>query len=371
MTDLNNLTKEVVSKYKTPYFLFSKDRIREQYFKIKNIYPGIEVAYSIKTNPNALILEYLKSLGGNFSLCSLEEVLYLKKLGFNLSQIYFLEPGLTKKNVSKVLKSGIRNFIADSEEEIKNILSSAKRKGIKINLLIRIKTSVNASHYFDSNTYLGVNLEKALELLKEYRRNDLINKLGIHNHLISQNENLMWWRNNLEDVYRLIKAARENGILVDIVNFGGGFPVEYSNKVDLDAIIAMISKYIQIIKRENNNINFVLEPGRVLVAPSGVLITQVGLIKNDNIVFVNDSLYNSSMDTLIVKLDLPCYTLSKNIERKEYVIRGKTPCSLDIFKKKIELPKLKERDYVIFTKAGAYTFSSDFLNLKKAKIYLV
>ncbi len=369
MIDLSNLTKEVVSKYKTPYFLFSKDKLREQYSKIKSIYPGIEVAYSIKTNPNELILKYLKTLGSNFSLCSLEEVLYLKKLEFDLSQVYFLEPGLTKKNVSKALKLGIKNFIADSEEEIKNILSSVKRKGTKINLLIRIKTSVNATHYFNSNTYLGVNLEKALELLKKYRRNDFVNKLGIHNHLISQNENLIWWRSNLEDIYRLIKVAKENGILVDVVNFGGGFPVEYSNKVDLEAIIAMVSRYIQIIKRENNNINFVLEPGRILVAPSGVLITQVELIKNGNIVFVNDSLYNSSMDSLIVKLDLPCYALSKNIERKEYVIRGKTPCSLDIFKKKIELPKLKERDYIIFTKAGAYTFSSDFLSLKKAKVY--
>lgn len=371
MIDLNNLTKEIVSKYKTPYFLFSKDKIREQYSKIKNIYPGVEVAYSIKTNPNELILKYLKALGGNFSLCSLEEVLYLKKLGFDLSQIYFLEPGLTKKNASRALKTGVRNFIADSEEEIKNILSSAKGKDIKINLLIRVKTSVNATHYFDSNTYLGVNLEKALELLKKYRKNDLVNKLGIHNHLISQNENLLWWRSNLEDIYRLIKVARENSVLIDIVNFGGGFPVEYSNKVDLDAMVAMISRYVQIIKRENSNINFIIEPGRILVAPSGVLVTQVELIKNGNIVFVNDSLYNSSMDSLIIKLDLPCYTLSKNTERKEYVIRGKTPCSLDIFKKRIELPKLKERDYVIFTKAGAYTFSSDFLNLKKAKVYLI
>ena len=68
--------------------------------------------------------------------------------------------------------------------------------------------------------------------------------------------------------------------------------------------------------------------------------------------------------------------LSDNIDKKkknlkEYVIRGSTPDSLDVFAKNIKLSELKSGDHIAFFHAGAYSFCSDFLSLKKPQYFLI
>jgi len=53
------------------------------------------------------------------------------------------------------------------------------------------------------------------------------------------------------------------------------------------------------------------------------------------------------------------------------LIKGKTPCSLDIFRYKVNLPEVKVGDKIIFLNAGAYNFSTNFCRLNELKTEIV
>ena len=106
----------------------------------------------------------------------------------------------------------------------------------------------------------------------------------------------------------------------------------------------------------------IIEPGRFIAAPSAKLVTYIIRTFENNII-VNASVYNSDMDALIVPVKL----LVKN-EKKQgtpYVIKGITPCSLDLFRYKVFLINPKVGDKITFLNAGAYNFTSDFCDLEK------
>lgn len=78
------------------------------------------------------------------------------------------------------------------------------------------------------------------------------------------------------------------------------------------------------------------------------------------------------MDTMLVGLDLPCQAILDNDKTEEtYTIRGRSPCSLDIFLKDVALPKTEVGDYLVFLNAGAYNFASDFVSMKKPQTILI
>ncbi|MBT5924699.1 decarboxylase, partial [Candidatus Woesearchaeota archaeon] len=48
-----------------------------------------------------------------------------------------------------------------------------------------------------------------------------------------------------------------------------------------------------------------------------------------------------------------------------YVIKGITPCSLDLFRYRVYLNEPKVGDKITFLNAGAYNFSTEFCDLEK------
>lgn len=110
-----------------------------------------------------------------------------------------------------------------------------------------------------------------------------------------------------------------------------------------------------------------IEPGRFIAAPAGKLITKIVNIYENNIV-VNASVYNSDMDALIVPVKLLVENEGKG---NAYVIKGITPCSLDLFRYKVYLENPCVGDELVFLNAGAYNFASDFCDLGKVESEVV
>ena len=109
-----------------------------------------------------------------------------------------------------------------------------------------------------------------------------------------------------------------------------------------------------------------IEPGRFIAAPSGRLVAEIVRIYDNNII-VNASVYNSDMDALIVPVKLLVKGELDKKEGKPFVIKGMTPCSMDLFRYRVYLNNPKEGDEIVFLNAGAYNFSTDFCNLDKIK----
>lgn len=364
---------------KTPCFIINKERLNSTIDELKNCLKG-EVAYSHKTNPDLAVIQAVFSKGCSFLVSSLEELEKLVKItNISPDKIFFQSPSLTSEQFEEIRKKGIYRFSIDSIDQLDLILEDIAKnanKGEIFELLVRINTGVKIDHPalpYGMDSYLGFPLDEAEKILKrlnELRQKGII-KLGIHNHLLSQNTYLDVWEKNLKEISNFLTKLKSENIGIDVVDFGGGYPVEYDMPVpSLLEISKIIAKAQEIMSEVFPNVHYMFEPGRKLVAESVVLVTKVVHSKkfqDQDVAILNCSLYNCSLDTLIVDLYLPAkkVELDKPVQLKSYVVRGSTPDSLDVFAKKIDLPELKNGDYIAFLRCGAYSFGSEFISLDK------
>jgi ornithine decarboxylase len=331
-------------------FVLSRSKVLERYEFLKKICPVI--SYSIKTNPDVgKILE--KDTDSFFSIHTPEGLGWID----DYTRVWYLAQSLNKKLLSKLFERGVENFIVDNEPDLEVLVDYIKSEKKTINLLLRMRfeeTTVYKGRYF----LFGLDSGRINELIPELRKNQCIKKLGIHFHRNTQNIGNWSLKYLIEE--RLDKNTLKS---IDLMNIGGGIPVKYKNTSDSN--LPYILEKINELKKwlESYGIIMIIEPGRPICAPSIRLETYITLITGRDIT-VNCSVYNSSLDTIIVPHKL---LVDGEGEGSEYTIKGCTPCSMDIFRYDVRLKNPKVGDKIVFLNAGAYNWATDFCNLKKTK----
>ena len=340
-------------------FILSKSKVMEQFDKLKD--KADCVSYSSKTNP--LVTKILEEKTDcMFSIHMTNELRHVK----DKSRVLFLAQGWNEKIIHGLVNLGIISFVVDNESDLDVMLAFLKKNNIKISLQFRVRLkehSIRTERYFVFGMSADVINRRIKEISKSF--SPKIQSLGVHFHRKSQN--MTEW--NLK--YEISNILNEGTLeLIDIVNIGGGLPSEYANtNVDvLDSIFEKISEFRGWLK--SNRIKMMIEPGRFIAAPSCKLITTIVGIHENNII-VNASVYSSDMDALIVPVKLLVEGELKKGEGEPYVIKGITPCSMDLFRYRVYLNKPKVGDEIVFLNAGAYNFTTDFCDLSKIETEIV
>jgi ornithine decarboxylase len=119
---------------------------------------------------------------------------------------------------------------------------------------------------------------------------------------------------------------------------------------------------------EGFRVRLIIEPGRFIAAPAVRLETTIINMYYNNIV-VNASVYGGAMDTFVSHIRL--LVEGEKDGGTPYTIKGKTPCSVDIFRYRVFLDRPKVGDKLVFLNAGAYNFTTDFSGLEKPKTIIV
>jgi len=334
-------------------FILSRKKVIEQYNKVKSI--ADIVSYSSKTNLDVTkILE--KETDSMFSVHFTNGLKHIK----DKSRIIFLAQAWNQNDIKDLLDMGIRTFIIDNESDLNTFMNYLDKNPIKINLFLRLKLkehTIRTEKFF----VFGMNSDTINKLIPKLRNNKCIDKLGIHFHRKTQN--MAEWNLLYEISNTIDKDVLE---IIDYVNIGGGLPANYAN-TNVD-VIKNIFKKIQEFKEWLNqkNIQMIIEPGRFIAAPALKLISYIIGIHENNII-VNASVYNTDMDALIVPVKLLVEREFPKGKGRPHVIKGITPCSLDIFRYRVYLKNPKIGDKIVFLNAGAYNFSSDFCDLVKLR----
>lgn len=336
-------------------FVLSRKKLLVQYAEVSAL--ADEVSYSAKTNYE-VAHELEKLTNCFFSLHSVESLGSVK----DKKRVWFLAQAWDGAEVSRLLAAGVENFVVDNEADLGTLLGWLEGKGLKINLLLRIRLKEHTIHtgrYF----VFGMGAAQANSLLPQLRKNKNIGKLGIHFHRKTQNVSEWSLKPELEQ-----SISPEAWKCVNIVCIGGGIPVRYKNfTVDVQAaIFAAIAELRQWLN--DRGIRMMVEPGRFIAAPCVRLEATIKSIYDGNIT-VNCSVYNSAMDTFVasIKLEVDGELQSGT----PYTIKGQTPCSMDIFRYRVFLDGPKVGDKIVFLNAGAYNFASDFCSLKKLETVVV
>ena len=328
-------------------FVLSKSKVLEQYSKVN----FTRVSFSSKTNPliSRILEEETDCL---FSIHLINELNNIK----DKSRALFLAQAWDEELISKLVNYGITKFVVDNEPDLEVLLAYLESSSVSIDLMLRIKlkeNTIKTEKYF----VFGMSSETVNSRIKELKENFKILELGVHFHRKTQN--MSEWNLKFEVSHMLTEETLKN---IDIINIGGGLPSEYANtnvKV-LESILFKIKEFKEFLK--NYNIDLMLEPGRFIAAPAGKLKTRIIGIYENNII-VDASVYNSDLDALIVPVKLK---VEGELEKgTPYVIKGVTPCSLDLFRYRVYLDNPKVGAEITFLNAGAYNFTTDFCNLDK------
>jgi ornithine decarboxylase len=335
-------------------FLLSRSKVLERYAFLKGICPTI--SFSVKTNPDvARVLEE-----GTDSLFSVHTVEGLGAVR-DVRRVWFLAEGLGKESFQDLLGAGITKFVIDSASDLATFLDALSGSGTEADLLLRMRfqeTTVHKGRYF----LFGMPHQEINRLVPELRKDRRIGRLGIHFHRKTQNTG-NW---SLKDVLGDMLPA---GTLrsTDLMNIGGGLPVSYKNTTDsgMDYILGKIGETRSWL--DSMGVEMMMEPGRPIAAPAVRLEARIISVSGRTIT-VNCSVYNSSMDTIIVPLKL---LVEGEGEGESYVIKGCTPCSMDIFRYDVRLRNPRVGDTITFLNAGAYNFASDFCGLRKPRTVVV
>lgn len=307
------------------------------------------ISYSSKTNP--LVSKVLEeNTVARFSIHLENELSNIK----DKSRIMFLLQATSFEQLSRLTKFGVRSFVVDNKSDLIVFKEFLNSYDDKLQLFLRMKlkeNTVKTEKYF----VFGLEFDFLIEQLDNLKKHPKISSLGVHFHRKTQN--MSEW--DLE--YELGNMFLQKHLdLIDIICIGGGLPSEYAN-TNVN-VVGVIEKKIASLKiwLNNKNIKLVIEPGRFIAAPSIELHTKIIGIHEKTII-VDASVYSGDLDALVVPVKLLVKgELSSGVS---FVIKGITPCSMDLYRYKVYLNDPKVGDDVIFINAGAYNFSSDFCNL--------
>ncbi|MAF34489.1 decarboxylase [Candidatus Woesearchaeota archaeon] len=309
------------------------------------------IAYSSKTNP-AITPTLEKHSDAMFSIHFKAELRHVQ----DKSRVLYFAQAWAEEDIASLISQGVRWFTVDNEEDLKALLHYLESQDQKINLLLRMRLkerTLKTERYY----VFGMPAERVAELVHELRDHPKIAKLGIHSHRKTQN--MAEW----SLAYEFQRTFDESVLAkIDLVNIGGGLPSHYAN-TNKDVIQTVLAKIANMKEYVNaNDCQLMLEPGRFISAPACKLVTNILQVHGQTIV-VDASVYQGDTDAFVVPAKLLVEGELQKGEGKAFIIKGVTPCSMDLFRYRVYLDSPKKGDTLTFLNAGAYNFTTDFCDL--------
>ena len=313
-----------------------------------------DILYAVKANPSLWVLDTLWESGvRNFDVASINEIqlIYNRFKGANLA---FMHPIKNRNSIARAYHEfGVRTFSLDSMAELEKI-REATDYASDLNLLIRLSVS-NTSSSISLDGKFGIKGDEAVELLRAARavtREDL----GICFHVGSQCMDPHAYVRAMDAAKSLIIQA---GVVIDILDVGGGFPVNYRgiNPPDMKQYMSLIAQKFESMP-VTENCSLWCEPGRALVAEATSIITRVELVKGD-MVYLNDGAYGNLFDATHVQWPFETRHIRADDKpqgkMKPFKLYGPTCDSIDALQTEYYLHEdVKEGDYIEFMMLGAY-----------------
>lgn len=384
---------QLAGRFGTPLYVYSETTIRERYREFFQAFKGCEhtVCYSVKANSNLSILRVLAEMEAGFDIVSggeLQRVLEAdrnptlrsaegsgtrvgrnahRERGIHARKIVFSGVGKLAEEIDQALAAGILLFNVESASELKLLAARAAHHRKKARFAIRVNPHVAAETHPYISTGLhehkfGVPWRDAPEL---YRRGakDSLEPAGVSVHIGSQVTDVGPFREAMQRIASLVESLRASGLDIHYVDAGGGLGIFYDRRSAFD-FSSHVRRYAKAVMQplKSLGVHLLLEPGRAIVAPAGVLITRVVYRKqNEGKQFLvvdaamNDlirpSLYNAYHEIVPVMARVGRETL----ETADIV--GPVCESGDFFARDRELAYVEEGDLLAILDAGAYGMS--------------
>ncbi|MEP7070216.1 MAG: diaminopimelate decarboxylase [Usitatibacter sp.] len=276
---------QIAKRFGTPCYVYSRAAIEAAYREFDEGLAGLDhlVCYAVKANSNLAILDVLQRLGAGFDIVSGGELARVLAAGGRADRVIFSGVGKSEAEMRAGLAAGIRCFNVESEPELERLDEVAGAMGRRAPVSLRINPDVDArTHPYISTgmagNKFGIPHSRALAAYRHAACLPHLQVIGIGCHIGSQILEPGPLDAALERVLELAEALAAHGVKPEHLDLGGGFGIRYRDEATLD-----IGAHCRALaaRLAGRGFQVMLEPGRAIVGPAGVLLTRVEYLKLD------------------------------------------------------------------------------------------
>jgi len=369
--------KNIIEQHSTPSYFYFKKIISHKLDQLKKCFPTcFSIHYAVKANPHPEILKTMAQAQLGADVASAGELNASLLSGIPSEKIEFSGPGKTEEELALAIDRQIGSINAESLEELKKIRLATTRRGKKANVGIRINPdlkSLKSGLRMVGDTQFGIaetDIGDALNFIKSHQSS--FNFTGIHVHNGSQVLDAASLVENIKLILDLaIQVQAATNLPIKKINFGGGLGINYfANQKPLD-LNFLSYELSNLLNRKPyaafvNSSKFIIEPGRFLVAESGVYATQVlyrKSIRQKNFAIVDGGMHQNyllagGMGQIVrrnFEMDIIPTIPPSSSEPIKLTVAGCLCTPQDVLANNYLCDhEVKVGDYIIFFNCGAY-----------------
>lgn len=348
----------VADAFGTPTYVYAASIIERQIARLRSLFEGLPLRplYAMKANSAPRVLRTMHQHGLGVDAVSPGELHLALACGFAPEDILFSANMMTDSEMHLAHQAGVLLNIGE--------LSRLDHYGACYpgsRVCVRLNPEHGAGHHAHvvtagALTKFGIPIAHIDEILAIAARHSL-HIVGVHQHIGSGilSADAFWKAISLfvEHAARFPEAT--------FFNLGGGLGIPYKEEeaeINVEAFRAAVVQPLQeAMGKIGRDIEIRVEPGRFLVAQSGVLLTRVNTIKaGTQRVFAGT---DSGMNQLVRPSLYNAYHAISNLsattdEERTYDVTGNICETGDVFRRDVHLPVLQEGDILALHDAGAY-----------------
>src|SRR6516225_2439036 len=271
---------DVAARVGTPAYVYSSKGVLENYAAYNESFAHLPhaVCYAVKANSSLAVLALLAKAGASFDIVSGGELYRVLEAGGDPAKVVFSGVGKTAAEVEFALEKGICSFNCESDAELALIDAMAARRGVKAAFSIRVNPDVDAITHPYISTGLsqhkfGIGIADAMQVYEQSRRFQNLAAEGVSCHIGSQILDPSPILEAVDKVLGLAGALRAQGHPIRHLDLGGGLGVAYHAGEQAPEIRAFVECLRARVRA--SGLSVMVEPGRSIVGPAGVLLTRV------------------------------------------------------------------------------------------------
>jgi diaminopimelate decarboxylase len=354
---------ELAAEVGTPAYVYSTATLRRHARVFRSALRGLDVlaCFAVKSAPNLALLSLLAEEGFGFDIVSGGELYRALKAGGEAGRIVFSGVGKREEEMAAALQAGIYQFNCESEEELRQLSRAAVRARKVAPIALRVNPDVDAR----THPYIATALASskfgvpAARVRKAYRLAATLPGLkivGVACHIGSQIGQVRPFVEAAQKMRALVLQLRADGHEISRLDMGGGLGVPHGDGPDP----APPQKYGEALVRalKGLDVKVMLEPGRLLVANAGVLLSRVLLRKQGHgsrRFVIIDAAMNDLLRPALYGAHHQVEPVGRPRRGTEVVdVVGPVCESADVLAKRRRLPPLQAGDLVVLRTAGAY-----------------
>jgi diaminopimelate decarboxylase len=352
----------IAAQVGTPVYVYSRatlERKAEAFLAGTALAGKTHVAFAIKSNPNLAVLNVLARKGLGADVVSEGEMLRALAAGVPAAEIVFSGVGKTQREMVAALDAKIGQFNLESEIEGEELAAIAAARGEEAVATLRVNPDVDAKTHAKISTgkaenKFGVPISDAAAIYDRLSRHAGLKLRGVACHIGSQLLDLDPMEAAFDRIGQLVEEIRALGHDVTHVDLGGGLGVRYKT----GDVPPSQEDYGRMVARVTGNwgVTLMFEPGRVIAADAGVLVTEVIRVKPGvtNPFVIVDAAMNDLARPSLYDAWHDFEAVQPTGEHMVANIVGPVCETGDTFAMEREVDAVKAGDLAVFRSAGAY-----------------